>query len=310
VIDCAASAGLALLVTACSSPSDTAGDGNDASDPLTVGAIPDQNPEQLQRRYGQLTDYLEAELEVPVTYNAVVNYTAAVTAFRVGELDLVWFGGLTGLQARSQVEGARAITQRAIDRRFTSTFIAHVGSGLEPIEEVSGLQQLAGRTFTFGSPASTSGRLMPQYFLAQAGLKLEDLRGEPGFSGAHDKTLQLVAAGTYEAGALNSQVWRSRVEAGRVDRDRVRVIWETPEYADYQWVLHPQVADRYGEALPQQVQDALLALDGSTPRERRLLQLFQAERFVAVREGDYARLRQVACQLDMLADCTDGNEGS
>src|SRR5690606_10172954 len=119
-----------------------------------------------------IADYLEAELGVPVEYRPVTDYTAAVTAFRVGDLDMVWFGGLTGVQARLQVGGAQALAQRSIDEQFTSVFIANRDSRLPQLDSIDDLTQLAGHTFTFGSESSTSGRLMPQYFLQEAGLTL------------------------------------------------------------------------------------------------------------------------------------------
>ena len=100
---------------------------------LKIGAIPDQNPEKLNRLYGVLADELSQSLNVPVRYVPVSNYPAAVSAFRTGSLDLVWFGGLTGVQARLQTPGARVLAQRDIDARFTSVFIANGSSGLRPI---------------------------------------------------------------------------------------------------------------------------------------------------------------------------------
>ncbi|MCB0990579.1 MAG: PhnD/SsuA/transferrin family substrate-binding protein, partial [Acidimicrobiales bacterium] len=147
---------------------DSSGDGNGAAseETLTIGAIPDQEPERLQRTYGLLSDYLAAELGVDVEYVPVTDYAGAVAGFRVGDLDAVWFGGLTGVQARLEVDGAVAVAQRDIDERFTSVFIAGADTGITPFDDVSGLSAVAGRSFTFGSESSTSGRLMPQSFLA------------------------------------------------------------------------------------------------------------------------------------------------
>ena len=103
----------------------------------------------------------------------MTDYAAAVTAFKVGDLDLVWFGGLTGVQARLQVPGAQAIVQRDIDESFHSIFIANTASGLEPIDDISGLKSLMGKTFTFGSESSTSGRLMPQFFFKRSGCRAD-----------------------------------------------------------------------------------------------------------------------------------------
>ena len=171
---------------------------------LRIGAIPDQNPEKLNRLYGLVANELSQQLGVTVKYVPVTDYSAAVSAFRTGNLDVVWFGGLTGVQATLLKPGARMIAQRDIDAQFYSVFIANTSSGLKPIRNVKGLSELKGKRFTFGSESSTSGRLMPQYFLSQAGVKLSYFAGgAPGFSGSHDATIALVQSGAYQAGAVN-----------------------------------------------------------------------------------------------------------
>ncbi|MGD1905609.1 MAG: putative selenate ABC transporter substrate-binding protein [Leptolyngbyaceae cyanobacterium] len=286
-----------LVLPACGSP--TATDSPETL-PLQVGAIPDQDPEKVQRRYQALADYLSETLEVPVNFQPVTDYTAAVIAFKVGDLDLVWFGGLTGVQARLQVPGAEAIAQRDIDAQFHSVFIANTNSGLEEITSVEGLEALKGHSLTFGSEASTSGRLMPQHFLQQGGVTLEDFQGEPGFSGNHDATIKLVEAGTYEVGALNEQVWLSRVEDGSVDLERVQVIWRTPAYYDYHWVINPQVSDRYGEDFFKKVQAAFLALDPSVPEHQEILELFSAEQFIETENGNYADIEAIGREIGKI----------
>lgn len=284
-----------LPLTACS-PQTSSGD----VQPFTTGAIPDQDPEKLQRLYGKLADYLEAELEVPVAFKPVTDYAAAVTAFRVGDLDMVWFGGLTGVQARSQVPNAEAIAQRDIDAQFHSVFIANKKSGIAPIKDTEGLKVLSGRTFTLGSESSTSGRLMPQYFLQQGGVKLEDFKGQVGFSTSHDATLQLVEAGTYEAGALNEQVWLSRVKAGDVDTSKVQVIWRSPPYFDYHWVINPNVKQRYGDDFPQRVQAALLKLDPQVPEQKEILDLFGAAKFVRTQNSNYKQIEAIGREIGKI----------
>lgn len=293
--------GVLLAASGCSNlAQQTSAPENEAVEPLVTGAIPDQDPEKLQRLYGQLTDYLEAQLGVPVEYKPVTDYAAAVTAFKVGDLDLVWFGGLTGVQARSQVPGAKAIAQRDIDAQFQSVFIANTDSDIGNIKLTEDFQQLRGQTFTFGSESSTSGRLMPQYFLKQANIGLEDFKGEVGFSGSHDKTIKLVEAGTYDVGALNAQVWESRVEAGEVDRDRVEVIWRSPPYYDYHWVLHPDTSDRYGEDFTQKVQQAFLNLDPSNPEHQEILSLFGANQFITTENSNYRTIEEIGREIGKI----------
>lgn len=289
----------ALLSSGCA-PIPTPTGAESAVRPFTIGAIPDQDPEKLQRLYSKLADYLSAELDVPVVYKPVTDYTASVTAFSIGDLDMVWFGGLTGVQARLQTPGAEAIVQRDIDANFHSVFIANVASGLTPFEDINGLTQLKGHTFTFGSESSTSGRLMPQYFLSQAGVKLEDFKGEPGFSGSHDATIKLVEAGAYEAGVLNEQVWNSRVASGEVDTEKVIVLWRTPAYYDYHWVIRKDVEERFGEGFIGRVRDAFLKLDANVPEHKEILDLFGAERFIPTESANYAQIEAVAREIGKI----------
>ncbi|MFE4107650.1 putative selenate ABC transporter substrate-binding protein [Almyronema epifaneia] len=297
--------GSSLLWGACATNSDPSATHRSASTPasveaFTVSAIPDQDPEKLQRLYPKLANYLTAELGVAVEYVPVTDYTAAVTAFKVGDLDLVWFGGLTGVQARLQVAGATAIAQREIDAEFHSVFVANAASGLTPFSNLADLAQLKGHTFTFGSESSTSGRLMPQYFLKQAGVELSDFEGSVGFSGNHDATIKLVEAGTYEVGVLNEQVWQTRLAEGAIDTRQVDVIWRTPAYYDYHWVINPAVDAEYGEGFAAKVQAALLNLDANNPEHQEILALFGAQRFIETQNSNYDQIEQVAREIGKI----------
>lgn len=286
---------LTILAAACG------GDDTDESSSfdreLVIGAIPDQDPEILARNYNLLATYLQDELGVAVRFQPVTAYASAVTGFRVGDLQLVWFGGLTGVQARLEVDGANAIAQREIDERFTSVFIAGTDTDISQLETVQDLDQLAGHTFTFGSESSTSGRLMPQSFLAQAGVGLDSFAGEVGFSGSHDQTIALVEAGTYEAGVLNSQVWAARVASGDVDTSRVQVVLETPQYYDYHWVAHPELGD-----LESRITQALTDLDPSVEAEAEILAFFGAESFIETTNTNYDDIERVGREIGRISD--------
>ncbi|SNS95095.1 phosphonate transport system substrate-binding protein [Geodermatophilus pulveris] len=280
-------AGAAVALAGCGRPA--AG----GSAPLRIGAIPDQDPEVLQRLFGTVSAAVAGALGREVAYTPVTDYAAAVSLFRTGDLDLVWFGGLTGVQARLQTPGARPVAQRDVDRAFTSVFVVNTATGLAPSGDLTALAPLR---FTYGSPTSTSGRLMPAWFLREAGVDPEGFPGGPGFAGSHDATLALVASGTYEAGVLNAQVWRARTAEGAVDPAVVRHA-ETPPYADYHWLLHPAAAGRTG--VPD-LHDRLVAfLTGLRPGDP-VLDLFGAGAFVAVQASDHDRIEQVGRELGLL----------
>jgi phosphonate transport system substrate-binding protein len=261
---------------------------------LRLGAIPDQKPEVLNRLYPQVAEELAEQLGVKVVYVPVVDYTAAVSAFRRGDLDLVWFGGLSGVQARLQTPGASVIAQRDIDARFHSLFIASERSGLSPIDSIEDLDELKGKRFTFGSPSSTSGTLMPLYYLGKAGMTPSDFAGgSAGNSSSHDATIALVQSGTYDAGAVNEQVWSNNLAAGRVDPARVKVIWKTPPYPDYHWVARPDLDQRFGSGFQTRLQQAILAWTPQDPRQKGILEIFGAERFIPAAADEYARIEEI-----------------
>ena len=292
----------ALVLAGCGAdPADDGGDATASGGTLVVGAIPDQDPQKLQRLYGAVVDHLARELDVEVEYRPVTDYTAAVSLFRTGDLQLVWFGGLTGVQARLQTPGAVPLVQRDIDSDFHSLFIANRTAGIGPVRGVAGLSALADRRFTYGSQSSTSGYLMPAHFLHEAGVDPQrGFAGEPGFSGSHDRTIDLVTSGTFEAGVVNEQVWTTRLAAGTIDRDRVEVVLRTPPYADYHWLLGPTALERFGPDVGERIAKAFEDLDPADVEDAQVLSLFGAERFVPTSADRYDTIEQVGRQLGLV----------
>ena len=269
--------------------------GAEGPPPLVIGGIPDQDVALLEERFGGLAEYLSDELGLPVRYQPATDYAAVVTAFGNGDVKLGWFGGLTGVQARLETPGARAVAQRPIDTEFRSVFIA--GADVR----ATTLQDLAGTRFTFGSESSTSGHLMPRFFLQEAGIDPEaDFAGRPSYSGSHDKTWKLVEAGSFQAGALNASVWDRAVEEGQVDPAKVREVLRSPTYVDYHWVAHPEIDETYGEGTTERIVDVLLEMDDAGPEAQRVLELFEDDEFIASDNGRYGAIEKVARDLGLL----------
>lgn len=301
-------AALMLTLAACGTddPGTGAATGRPAAAPdpgrvLKISAIPDQDPAKLTAVNRAMAEYLAGHLGRRVDYVPVTDYAAAVSLFRTGDLDVVFFGGLTGVQARLQAPGAILLAQRDIDDAFQSVFIANARAGVGPLSGVEGLVALKGRRFTFGSESSTSGRLMPEYFLDRAGVSSSrDFSGPPGFSGSHDKTVELVESGTYEVGVLNWQVWEKRKKEGTVDLSKVTELLVTPPYHDYHWMAGPRTEARFGKGFADKVTEALLALDRSDPSEAALLDLYGADRFIPTVAANYAEIEQIGRKLNLV----------
>jgi phosphonate transport system substrate-binding protein len=291
---------LCLAVAGCGAAGGT-GDRSPATPTLVIGAIPDQDPQKLARLYGSVADRLSTLLKVPVRYEPVTDYTAAVSLFRTGDLQLVWFGGLTGVQARLQTPGAVPLVQRDIDDSFHSLFIGNRSAGLKPVTDVAGLAELRGTRFTYGSQSSTSGYLMPAYFLDQAGVDPQrGFGGQPGLSGSHDKTIDLVASGSFEAGAVNEQVWLTRLAAQTIDTGKVEVLFRSPPYHDYHWLLSPRALEQFGPDFGQRVAEAFIGLDPANPDDAQLLELFGAKRFVPTSAANYTQVEEIGRQLGLV----------
>ncbi|MDF0750205.1 putative selenate ABC transporter substrate-binding protein [Marinobacter sp. 71-i] len=260
-------------------------------------AIPDEDETKLVERFRGVADYLSSELDVDVRYIPVKSYAAAVSAFRNNQVQLAWFGGLSGVQARRLVPGSEAIAQGVEDQAFETYFIANTSTGIQPADELSALEdELEGKTFTFGSKGSTSGRLMPEFYIRETfGQQPEEFFSRVGFSGNHTRTLRLVEAGTYEVGALNFQVWEKELENGNIDTDAVQVIWKTPTYPDYQWTIRGDVNERFGEGFKQRVTEALLNLD-----DPELLESFPRSGFIPASNDDYEPISKTAEEIGIL----------
>ena len=264
---------------------------------LKVGGIPDQDASRLARRYQGFADYLSRELGVTVQYVPSVDYAAVVTAFTNGDLQLAFFGGLTGVQARLQTPGARAIAQREHDARFHSKFIVRSGLVMDSLEDLKA--QASGLTMTFGSESSTSGHLMPRHFLAEAGIDADrDFRSLPNFSGSHDLTWQLLESGSFDVGALNEDVWNRAVRAGRADTGKVREFYTTPDFFDYNWTARTELDQLYGPGFTGEIQRALLKLN---PRDHGdILDLFSTQRFIESDSSNYRAIEQAARNLGIV----------
>jgi phosphonate transport system substrate-binding protein len=255
-----------------------------------VTAIPDESPTELARKAAPLMKYLEAKLGMKVEYTPVTDYAASVEALVNRKVDMAWFGGFTFVQANVRSGGkVIPIAQREEDEKFKSVFVTSDPS-------IRALPDLKGKDVSFGSQSSTSGHLMPRSFLLQMGINPEKHFRRVAYSGAHDATIAAVASGKVQAGALNISVWEKFVADKKVDTARVRVIFTTPPYYDYNWTVHADMPAALREKLTQ----ALLSLTPATPEGKQILELQRATRFVPTRTENYKGIEEAARSAELL----------
>ena len=257
---------------------------------LRVSAIPDEAPTELQRKFKPLGEYLEKKLNMKVEFTPVTDYAASVEGLINNKLDMVWFGGFTFVQAKERSKGQVVpLVQRAEDEKFRSVFVT-------TNKAITKLDDLKGKTLSFGSESSTSGHLMPRSFLLAARINPDTDMKRIAFSGAHDATVAAVAGGKVDAGALNISVWEKLVAEKKVDPSAVRVFYTTPGYYDYNWTVR---ADMPAET-KKKITEAFLALDPSKPEDKAILDLQRASRFIPTKAENYTAIEAAAVNAGLL----------
>ncbi len=261
---------------------------------FTITAIPDQDETNLSLRFSKFASYLSKQLDIEVKFIAVKSYQASISAFRNKEVQLAWFGGLSGVRARLLVPNAKAIAQGFEDTKFRSYIIANANTSLEFSEIFP--KNIKGKTFLFGAKGSTSGRLMPEYYIREyLKKKPQDIFTKVGFSNNHNKTIELVQSGAYDLGAVNFKVWDKEVKAGNIDTSKVKIIWKTPTYLDYHFTMQGDLDERYYKGFSEKLTNAILNL-----KDKNILDAFPRSKFIKTNNSNYTHILNLARKIDLI----------
>lgn len=276
---------LSALVLGCSKH---ASDGPGGTKTLRLSMIPTTDPGKLARESEPLVAYLEKKTGAKVELTVPLNYAAVVEAFGADKVDVAYFGGFTYVQAHKRF-GALPLVQRERDQAFHSLFLTQADS---PIAQ---LADLKGHTFAFGDVNSTSGHLMPEYYLRQAGVDA-DVIAKAIYTGGHDATALAVANKKVDAGALDEAVFGKLTKDGKLDAKAVKVFYTTPPFFDYVWCARKALDPALAEAF----RKAMLELDAGDPQQKAVLELLQATRYVPADDASYDKLREAATTAGLL----------
>ena len=274
----------AMLLAGCGNDA-PAGSPGELSGTLVVALLPDENPGRQVILYDPLVRHLREVTGLQTRLVIPASYDELVTRFTAREFDLAYFGGYTFALASDRA-GAVPIAMRDIDPEFVSYVLVPQDS------DAHGLADLRGKRFAFGAPLSTSGHIMPRYFLERLDLDAETLFGEVRYSGAHDRTVTWVAEGIVDAGMVNGQVARRMMAAGESPAP-VRILWQSPPYVDYVWAVQPSMTP----ALRRRLTKAFLSLTRAEPEHRRFLRNIGARHFLPASTDDFDRLREAIARV-------------
>lgn len=278
-----------VMLAACGGNGNSTADGGGDTPPekLVITAIPDANADELKEMYGEVAKYIEAKTGIPTEYYHVADYKASVTAIQTNQAQISWMGGVTTVQASKAAE-VEVLACRDIDKEFVTYFIANKDAGVSECKDLKEVAEKAkGKKFTFGSPGSTSGHIMPRhYFNTQAGASPEDTFSNVSYSGSHSKTIEDVAAGTAAIGAVNFKYWD---KADAATKAKAPIIYKTPSYVDYSFVVRKDV----GQTTIKKIRAALLELNMDTPEGKKILEAFGAGKFVKADISEWDGIKAV-----------------
>ena len=275
-------AGVAVLALPGCSPDEN----STPRDVLRLGVLPSEQAETLRDRYRPLTEYLAREMNQEIELVIPDSYGHLVRLFGSGAVDMANFGGATFVSAAARHDAVPLVT-RDIDAEFSTYFLARAEGPQSRIED------FAGQDFAFGSELSTSGHLMPRHFLQERGLVPEDFFASVRYSGGHDRTVSLVRNRQVSLGAVNRETVKAMLRDGRLAPGELRVVWETPPYADYVWAMQPGWEESYVDRL----RDAFLALSPADAEDASILSGLRAGGFLPAHQRDYDSLRKVMAGL-------------
>jgi phosphonate transport system substrate-binding protein len=260
----------------------------DAATALRLAMIPTTDPGKIVRESQPLVKYLERETGSRVELVVPTNYAAVVEAIANDRVDIAYLGGFTFVQA-SRRAGVVPLVQRERDQNFHSVFITHPGSG------INSLADLKGHTFAFGDVNSTSGHLMPAYYMRAANVD-PSVIDKALYTGGHDATALAVANKKVDAGAMDELVFANMIKAGKIKPEQVKVFFTTPPFFDYVWAARKGIDPKLGDSFS----SALLKLDVSNPDNKVLLDLLNATKYVRAQDSNYDKLRQAATTEGLL----------
>ncbi len=262
-----------------------------SSNVVRVAVTPNQAEDRLRVQYAPLLNYLASESGLEFELSIPRDYADLLHRFGAGEVDLAWFGGLTFIQAAER-SGAVPVAFRDIDMQFTSCYLVAAD---DPRNEIADFR---GESFAFGPTLSTSGHLMPRFYLQRDGLQPEKWFSSVRHSTAHDQTALSVSDGTVALGVANCAIIAALFDNGTLDSSRVRILETTPPYSDYVWAVSPAMSAHRRVALL----NAFLALDADVAEHREILRLQGANMYMPAGLADFEIVRIAAMEAGVLAD--------
>ena len=234
--------------------------------------------------YQRLVDYLERRLATPVMTVDRGSYEEFNQLLKIGELDIAFVCGGPYVDGKDDFGLELLVVPETLagETVYYSYMIVPIQSPAKSFED------LRGKTFAFTDPLSNSGKLVPEYMLAQKGETPEHFFGKVIYTSAHDKSIRAAATGEVDGAAVDSLIYeyqiRKEPELGR----KLRILSRSAPYGIPPVVVRPNIP----APLRERLRKVLLAMH-EDPEGSLILQGMMLRRFVPASDAAYGTIREM-----------------
>lgn len=195
---------------------------------IRFGVEPFEASANLIPIFSKIGDLIAKGVGCPVKVYIASSYNAEIEAMRNGKLEAGEFGPL-GYVLAHQVAKAEAVAtftdKDGKPATYTASIVTWPGSG------ITTLAQVAGHTFAYSDPASTSGHLFPAYGLRKGGID-PDHGVTALYAGSHTASFEAIRNHKVQAGELNSEEITATEAQGIYKASDFVTLWKSQPIPD------------------------------------------------------------------------------
>lgn len=236
-----------------------------------------------------MLDHFRAQ-NVPIDYALFSSYERQIESLLLGHIDVAYDSPLSHARVKKRTEG-RSITLAAadIDRGASTKIVVRRDA------EIRAFAGLHGKRLAVGTKDAAQSRILPLYYLSQAGVDLSKVELVPFdiHPGKHGDTtdaelavLSAVHDGRAQAGAIGTRLWTIENAASRIDLSKVEVLWTTPTFDLRVFDALPTLQASKADAF----QRVLLAMSHKNQAHKKVLDMEGIRQWAVPREEGYAAM--------------------
>ena len=273
--------------------------------PLSIGFISTESSSNLKTAWQPLIDDLSKTLGVPVKPFFASDYAGIIEGMRFNKVQIAWFGNKSAMEAVDRANGEvfASVIDKDGNPGYWSLLIVGKDSDLKSVEDV--IKRGKELSYGAGDPNSTSGTLVPGYYLWAANKVEPKTLFKAVRIGNHEANLLSVLNKQVDVAVNNTEnLERYRINTGKNPYDQLRVLWKSP--------LIPADPMVYRKDLPADIKKKVQTFfvnygkGADAAREKQVLATLTYQGFRASSDAQLVPIRQLELAKEKARIETDG----